>query len=988
MAQKVCRSETVRAEAWGLRCFIILFLIVAGLFFGCFTARNSNAGNGKLVIRVGSEVEFPPFALVDKSGLPTGFSVDLIKAVADASGLSIVFETGNWDTMWNRLVSGKLDVLPIVAKSYEERLTSDDSWLKYLLLAFLLSAAIALIAVFWSAMLGRLVRRPTAELATKNEELEQEIVVRKRVEEELRNHRENLEILIEERTRELRESEERFRRTFDESPVGSAMVSPDYRFLRVNEALCTITGYSAQELTALKFPDITHPDDIDDDVEHIRRLAEGEIDQYDKDKRYIRKDGDIAWVRTSVRLLRNQDGEPLYFLPIMQDITDRKKAEEALRRSESRHRNLVEHLPQRIFIKDRNSVYMSCNGNYAADLGITPEQIAGKDDFAFYPPELAQAYRADDQVCMTTEMVKDIEEPYLLAGQPRWARTIRVPYRDGQGQVIGVLGIFEDVTERKKIEDAQSFLLQSGYIDSDEDFFESLARYLAESLGMFYVCIDRLLGDGLTAQTLAVYCDGRFEDNLEYALKDTPCGDVVGKMICCFPRDVRHLFPKDVVLQEMMAESYVGTTLWSSKGQPIGLIAVIGRQPLASHHLAESILKVVAVRAAGELERRQAEAALRESRSLLDLIINALPVGITYVDNDGRFQFSNKTHRNWCGLRVQEAGGRTYAEMLGEGYKGAIEMHVQEALAGKEVCYETTLTYKDGVTRCIEVTYIPHYGSDGHFGGFISLIADCTERKAAEERQKQLADELQRFTYIVSHDLRGPLANIRGFLKELESALGELRPAIDNGLVTLAADERQTAVAALQEDIPESIHFINSSVTTMNDLVERVLQLSRVGRVDLVFQPLNMNGLIATVLGTLAHEIHEKGIAVEVAPLPQIKADRTSMEQIMSNLLGNAIKYREADRPLKITVTGQSFPHESVFVVRDDGRGIEQGDLCRIFDAFQRVGKLGVSGEGMGLAYVRTLVRRHGGRIWCESEPGIGSSFTFTISHNLVDENP
>ena len=132
---------------------------------------------------------------------------------------------------------------------------------------------------------------------------------------------------------------------------------------------------------------------------------------------------------------------------------------------------------------------------------------------------------------------------------------------------------------------------------------------------MDYVCIDRLQEEGLAAQTVAIYFDGAIEDNLTYTLKDTPCGDVVGRTICCFPKGVRHLYPQDVVLQEMMAESYVGTTLWSSKGRPIGLVAIIGRQPLANPQLAESMLKLVAVRAAGELERREAEEALRQ-RSL------------------------------------------------------------------------------------------------------------------------------------------------------------------------------------------------------------------------------------------------------------------------------------------------------------------------------------------------------------------------------------
>jgi signal transduction histidine kinase/ActR/RegA family two-component response regulator/PAS domain-containing protein len=167
-----------------------------------------------------------------------------------------------------------------------------------------------------------------------------------------------------------------------------------------------------------------------------------------------------------------------------------------------------------------------------------------------------------------------------------------------------------DITEHKEIEDVHSFLSSSGWTLAGEDFFQSLARYLAEKLEMEFVCIDLLEGDGLTARTVAVYSDGHFEDNMSYALKDTPCGEVVGKTICCHPEHVRRLFPKDAALETLHAESYIGTTLWDSQGRPIGLIALIGRAPLADSRLAETLLRMVGARAAGELERRQAEGDL------------------------------------------------------------------------------------------------------------------------------------------------------------------------------------------------------------------------------------------------------------------------------------------------------------------------------------------------------------------------------------------
>jgi len=178
-----------------------------------------------------------------------------------------------------------------------------------------------------------------------------------------------------------------------------------------------------------------------------------------------------------------------------------------------------------------------------------------------------------------------------------------------------------EITERRQREEFQVFLAQTSTRAGDETFFEKLARFLAHSLGMDFVCIDRLEGDGLTARTVAIWHDGKFKDNVSYALKDTPCGDVVGQVVCCFPARVRHLFPHDQVLQYLMAESYVGVTLWSRTGQPIGLIAVIGHSPLVNRKLAEAMLKMVAARAVGELERLDAEealnASLREKEMLL-----------------------------------------------------------------------------------------------------------------------------------------------------------------------------------------------------------------------------------------------------------------------------------------------------------------------------------------------------------------------------------
>ena len=299
-----------------------------------------------------------------------------------------------------------------------------------------------------------------------------------------------------------------------------------------------------------------------------------------------------------------------------------------------RYIELYDFAPVGYLTLGRGGTIRQVNLTGARLLGVARARLVGQRFGAFMGEPDRAAFQAFLEKAFARQAQEACEVALLKEGKgPLNVHITATVSQDGQECRV----VMVDITERKQIENAQLFLLQCGWSASGEDFFQALARYLAETLGMDYVCIDRLEGDGLAARTVAVYCDGKFEDNLAYALRDTPCGDVVGKTICSFPREVRHLFPRDAALQEMMAESYAGTTLWNSCGQPIGLIAVIGRQPRADLHLAEAILKVVAIRAAGELERRQAEAETKRLASFP--MLNPRPV--VEVDVAGHVHFCN-----------------------------------------------------------------------------------------------------------------------------------------------------------------------------------------------------------------------------------------------------------------------------------------------------------------------------------------------------------
>jgi signal transduction histidine kinase len=271
------------------------------------------------------------------------------------------------------------------------------------------------------------------------------------------------------------------------------------------------------------------------------------------------------------------------------------------------------------------------------------------------------------------------------------------------------------------------------------------------------------------------------------------------------------------------------------------------------------------------------------------------------------------------------------------------------------------------------------------------LQREVTERKQGGEQLRRYAAELERaneevrqFAYIVSHDLRVPLTNLKGFSEELVYALEVIGSAMDKALPHLDGKQRRDVTTALREDVPEALGFIGSSVTRMDNFINAVLKLSRLGRRELKFELVDMEALVQVALQTLAHQMEERQVKVTVGSLPEVVADRASMEQILGNLLGNAVKYLDPGRPGEIEVTAERGCDETTFRVRDNGRGIAAEDMDKVFAPFRRAGRQDVPGEGMGLPYVQTLVRRHGGRIWCESEVGVGTVFTFTLSNDLT----
>jgi PAS domain S-box-containing protein len=315
------------------------------------------------------------------------------------------------------------------------------------------------------------------------------------------------------------------------------------------------------------------------------------------------------------------------------DALTRRKGDERLNRSNEQFRTLAEVAPVGIYLCDSEGNCRYANPAWCGMAGLSAAEACGKDWAAGLHPEDREGVVANWNQMVESRDTWGHEYRFRTReGKVTWVYGLATPQRDPSGKIVQYVGVNIDITERKRLEEVQTFLATTGGEPWREPFFNGLARFLAQSLGMDFVCIDRLEGDGLNARTVAVWHDGRFEDNVTYALKDTPCGDVVGKQVCCFPAGVCQSFPRDQVLKDLRAESYAGVTLFGHTGKPIGLIAVIGRGPLANRPLTEAVLKLVAVRAAGEIERQDAEAELMQLDKLQS--IGTLAGGIAHDFNN------------------------------------------------------------------------------------------------------------------------------------------------------------------------------------------------------------------------------------------------------------------------------------------------------------------------------------------------------------------
>lgn len=311
--------------------------------------------------------------------------------------------------------------------------------------------------------------------------------------------------------------------------------------------------------------------------------------------------------------------------------------------------------------------------------------------------------------------------------------------------------------------------------------------------------------------------------------------------------------------------------------------------------------------------------------------------------------------------------------------------------------FELRLVRPDGEVRDVQARGLVECDEDGEAEAIFGIFQDITDRKQTERLQqtmrKVLEEEVKRrtrelrmanqelkdFAYIVSHDLRSPLINIMGFSKDLEETLLDVRHLCGDVYGKLDEDTANLLKEHLEENLPEAMRFIRGAAMKMDKLIASLLELSRLGSRIPRIETVDLQVLTQQVADNLTYQLGQHSATINIGKLPTIRTDIGYMEIIINNLVSNAVKYLEDGREGLVEIACATDDDFATLTISDNGRGIQEEDLDRIFQPFRRGRNQDMQGDGMGLAYVKMAVRQCGGQIRVTSEPGVGTTFQFSV---------
>ena len=775
-------------------------------------------------------------------------------------------------------------------------------------------------------------------LVQKIDELNAEIRRRRMVEEQLRQRSARLE----QEEEALRESELFLSCVIDHIPnLLFVKDAENLRFVRFNKAGESLLGYTRDELIGKNDYDFFPKEQADSFVSKDRGIFDSGESLDIAEEPISTKALGLRYLHTKKIPIFSADGSPRYLLGISEDITERKREKDALRESEEKLRSLYELSPLGIALTDMNGRYVEFNESFRRICGYSAEELKTLDYWTLTPSK----YEADEarqlESLAGTGRYGPYEKEYVRKDGsliPLRFNGIVVTGRDGR---MYIWSIVEDITESKRAEEElrAASLYSRSLIEASID---PLVTISAEGK----ITDVNLATEAITGRKRSELIGTDFADNFTEPDKARAgYRQVFAKgFVRDFPLTLRHVSGKETEV------NYNASVYRNEKGDVAGVFAAA--RDITEHKRAEAT--------------RTRLAAIVEFSN--DAIIGKTP--------DGIITSWNKSAERIYGYSAAEIIGKPIT-VLGPGRHAEIHGLLETIRKGGTVVnHETARVRKDGVWIHVALTLSPIRDSSGNISGISTIARDITERRQAEtelralknelgqrvvERTRQLEaanKELEAFAYSVSHDLRTPLRAIDGFSRIL---LDEYTDKLD-------------------EEGRRLLNVVRDNTCRMGQLIDDMLKFSRTGRVELTLSLIDMEKLALDVFEELRPPDAGDSLQLEMEAIPPVMGDSAMMRQVFVNLLSNAIKFSHSRDIARIKVGGAIAGGEAVYYVTDNGVGFDSQYVDKLFGVFQRLHSVNeFEGTGIGLAIVKRIITRHGGRVWAEGEVGKGATIHFTL---------
>ncbi len=810
-------------------------------------------------------------------------------------------------------------------------------------MALLLSVIVYLVS-FRHQQLGAEIERRTRELSSANEALLSE--VRERKEAELA----------------LRGSEERLHRAEAFSLVMVAHLDLEGRWIRVPPTLCDFIGYSAEELLGHHIQEVTHPDDLQADLEQLEFLKRGRSKTSDLEKRFIRKDGQVVWAYTNRSIVTDESGKPAYFLAYLRDITSEEAAREAIQESEERYRSLVAVMTSFVWTNDPAGRFVGSQDSWEDYTGQTPEEYAGFGWVEMIHPEDRQMM----QVCWegAVQSLKPYQAEARLwhaaSDTYRYTTASAVPILLPDGSVREWIGTVNDIHDRKLAEEA---------LRESRELYRQIVETASE--GIWLTDTDWNLA----------FVNARMGEMLGYEVHE-----LIGMNVeaFTFPADKEAFELRKQSREEGVSQVYQAN-LRRKDGSELCALFSAGSLTSEKGEFMGSLSMVTDI-----TDRVRAQRALREHERRLARLMKNLP-GMAYrglIDAHWTMEFVSDGCEQLTGYPPSKIIGNpdlTYVSLIHPDDLHNTCSAIATAMKNHEVFRHVYRIYTaDGTQKWVWEQGQGIYSAEGDIVALEGFITDITEQKEAEDEIIRLNEELESrverrtgeleqanrelesFSYSVSHDLRAPLRGIDGFMRILEE--------------DFAAD--------LPEDGLRYLNLVRKNAQKMGQLIDDLLNFSRMNRQAIRLVQVDPTKIAREALDTLRDESEGRRLSISIGELPQAKADPALLRQVFVNLLSNALKFSRDREESRIEVRSRIDADKGiVYSVKDNGVGFDMRYKDKLFGVFQRLHRAeDYEGTGVGLALIQRIIHRHGGQIWVEAEPDKGATFSFTLGEVAIDE--